>query len=227
MNYKLRRLVPNSISSLSLVLGILSIFMSIEKDFFHAGLFIVLAMIADSLDGRAARFLGVAGGRFGIEMDSLCDLASFGVAPAIMIYQYGMMELGMTGMIIASFFTIGGALRLARFNCNVDDVKGYFQGMPIPAGACCLATYVLSGYQASPWCVAALTFGVAVIMYSEVKYPDFKGKGNPMFVAPCVVAGAIGAYMLYQTPSAYPFIAMFTYTIAGVINFFYALVMGK
>jgi len=227
MNYKLRRLVPNSISSLSLVLGILSIFMSIEKDFFHAGLFIVLAMIADSLDGRAARFLGVAGGRFGIEMDSLCDLASFGVAPAIMIYQYGMMELGMTGMIIASFFTIGGALRLARFNCNVDDVKGYFQGMPIPAGACCLATYVLSGYQASPWCVAALTFGVAVIMYSEVKYPDFKGKGNPMFVAPCVVAVAIGAYMLYQTPSAYPFIAMFTYTIAGVINFFYALVMGK
>lgn len=227
MNYKLRRLVPNSISSLSLVLGILSIFMSIEKDFFHAGLFIVLAMIADSLDGRAARFLGVAGGRFGIEMDSLCDLASFGVAPAIMIYQYGMMELGMTGMIIASFFTIGGALRLARFNCNVDDVKGYFQGMPIPAGACCLATYVLSGYQASPWCVAALTFGVAIIMYSEVKYPDFKGKGNPMFVAPCVVAVTIGAYMLYQTPSAYPFIAMFTYTIAGVINFFYVLVMGK
>lgn len=135
MNYKLRRLVPNSISSLSLVLGVLSIFMSIEKDFFHAALFIVLAMIADSLDGRAARFLGVAGGRFGIEMDSLCDLASFGVAPAIMIYQYGMTELGMTGMVIASFFTIGGALRLARFNCNVDDVKGYFQGMPIPAGA--------------------------------------------------------------------------------------------
>ena len=227
MNYKLRRLVPNSISSLSLVLGVLSIFMSIEKDFFHAALFIVLAMIADSLDGRAARFLGVAGGRFGIEMDSLCDLASFGVAPAIMIYQYGMTELGMTGMVISSFFTIGGALRLARFNCNVDDVKGYFQGMPIPAGACCLATYVLSGYQASAWYVAALTFGVAVIMYSEVKYPDFKGKGNPMFVAPCVVAAAIGAYMLWQTPSAWPFIAMFTYTIAGVINFFYALVMGK
>jgi CDP-diacylglycerol--serine O-phosphatidyltransferase len=161
MNYKLRRLVPNSISSLSLVLGVLSIFMSIEKDFFHAALFIVLAMIADSLDGRAARFLGVAGGRFGIEMDSLCDLASFGVAPAIMIYQYGMTELGMTGMVISSFFTIGGALRLARFNCNVDDVKGYFQGMPIPAGACCLATYVLSGYQADAWYVAALSFGVA------------------------------------------------------------------
>ena len=214
MNYKLRRLVPNSISSLSLVLGVLSIFKSMENDFFHAALFIVLAMIADSMDGRAARFLGVAGGRFGIEM-------------AIMIYQYGMTELGMTGMIIASFFTIGGALRLARFNCNVDDVKGYFQGMPIPAGACCLATFVLSNYQASPWFVAALTFGVAVIMYSEVKYPDFKGKGNPMFLAPCVVAAAIGAFMLYQTPSAYPFVAMFTYTIAGVINFFYALVMGK
>lgn len=227
MNYKLRRLVPNSISSLSLVLGVLSIFMSIEKDFFHAALFIVLAMLADSMDGRAARFLGVAGGRFGIEMDSLCDLASFGVAPAIMIYQYGMTELGMVGMVIASFFTIGGALRLARFNCNVDDVKGYFQGMPIPAGACCLATYVLSGYQFSACTVAVMTFVVAVIMYSEVKFPDFKGKGNPMFLPPVLLAFAIGVFMLYQKPGAWPFISMFTYTIAGIINFVYVLVLKK
>ncbi len=226
-SYKLRRLVPNSISALSLVLGVLSIFKSIEGDFYHAPLFIVLAMIADSLDGRAARFLGVAGGRFGIEMDSLCDLASFGVAPAIMIYLYGMQELGTCGMVIASFFTIGGALRLARFNCNVDEVKGYFQGMPIPAGACCLATYVASGYQFAPEVVAAMTFAVAVIMYSSVKFPDFKGKGNPMFLLPVVIAVAVGAFMLWQKPSAWMFVAMFTYTLAGVVNFVYVLVTGK
>lgn len=224
MNY--RRLVPNSISSLSLVFGILSIFCTIEKDFFYAAVFIILAVLADSMDGRAARLLGVSGD-FGKELDSLCDLGSFGVAPAIMIYQYGMTELDLAGKIIAAFFTIGGAMRLARFNVNAATVKGYFQGMPIPAGACCLATYVLSGYELSPELVAVMTFVIAVIMYSNVKFPDFKGKGNPMFMPPVVTAAVIGAFMLYERPSAWPFIAMFTYTIAGIINYFYVLILKK
>lgn len=147
MNY--RRIVPNSISSISLIFGVLSIFKTFEHDFFYAAVFIILAVLADSMDGRAARLLGVSGD-FGKELDSLCDLGSFGVAPAIMIYHYGMTELGLAGQIIAAFFTIGGAMRLARFNVNAATVKGYFQGMPIPAGACCLATYVLSGYTFSP-----------------------------------------------------------------------------
>lgn len=224
MNY--RRIVPNSISSLSLIFGILSIFNTIEQDFYYAAIFLILAVIADSLDGRAARMLGV-GGDFGKELDSLCDLGSFGVAPAIMIYQYGMTELDLVGKVIAAFFTIGGAMRLARFNVNAGTVKGYFQGMPIPAGACCLATYVLSGYQFSPELVALMTFVIAVIMYSNVKFPDFKGKGNPMFAVPVAVAFIIGAYMIYEKPSAWPFIAMFTYTIAGIINYFYVLILKK
>lgn len=224
MNY--RRIVPNSISSISLIFGILSIFKTFEHDFFYAAVFIILAVLADSMDGRAARLLGVSGD-FGKELDSLCDLGSFGVAPAIMIYHYGMTELGLAGQIIAAFFTIGGAMRLARFNVNAATVKGYFQGMPIPAGACCLATYVLSGYTFSPMMVAVMTFVIAVIMYSNVKFPDFKGKGNPMFVAPVVVALVIGAYMIYERPAAWPFILMFTYTVAGIINYFYVLVLRK
>jgi CDP-diacylglycerol--serine O-phosphatidyltransferase len=224
MNY--RRIVPNSISSISLIFGVLSIFKTFEHDFFYAAVFVILAVLADSMDGRAARLLGVSGD-FGKELDSLCDLGSFGVAPAIMIYHYGMTELGLAGQIIAAFFTIGGAMRLARFNVNAATVKGYFQGMPIPAGACCLATYVLSGYTFSPMMVAVMTFVIAVIMYSNVKFPDFKGKGNPMFAAPVVVALVIGAYMIYERPAAWPFILMFTYTVAGIINYFYVLVLRK
>ena len=174
-----RRLIPNSISSASLIFGVLSIFKTIEGDFFLAPVFIVIAVLFDSMDGRAARALGVGGGDFGKEMDSLCDMCSFGVAPAIMIYMYGLQDLGLVGQVIAALFAVGGCLRLARFNCNTGVVHGYFQGMPIPAGACFLATYVVSGYQFAPAVLAAVTLVIACIMYSEVKFPDFKGKGNP------------------------------------------------
>ena len=211
MNY--RRIIPNSISALSLTFGVLSIFDTFEGNFSRAAIFIILAVIADSMDGRAARFLGVGGGEFGKELDSLCDLGSFGVAPAILIYQYGMTDLG--------------AMRLARFNVNVGEVKGYFQGMPIPAGACVLATYVLSDYSFSTYFVAILTFVIGCIMYSNVKFPDFKGKGNPMFLPPVIVAAAVGIYLLYVNLSAWPFAAMFTYSLAGIINCVYAKMLNK
>mgnify|MGYP003218111640 CR=1 FL=1 len=200
MNY--RRIIPNSISALSLTFGVLSIFDTFEGNFSRAAIFIILAVIADSMDGRAARFLGVGGGEFGKELDSLCDLGSFGVAPAILIYQYGMTDLGLLGKLIASIFTICGAMRLARFNVNVGEIKGYFQGMPIPAGACVLATYVLSGYSFSTYFVA-------------------------MFLPPVIVAAAVGIYLLYVNLSAWPFAAMFTYSLAGIINCVYAKMLNK
>lgn len=225
MNY--RRIIPNSISALSLVFGVLSIFNTFAGNFFCAAILIILAVVADSLDGRAARFLGVGGGEFGKELDSLCDLGSFGVAPAILIYQYGMTELGLFGQLIACVFTVCGAMRLVRFNVNVGEVKGYFQGMPIPAGACVLATYVLSGYAFSTCFVAVLTFVIGCIMYSNVKFPDFKGKGNPMFLPPVVIAVLIGLYLLYINLSAWPFAAMFTYSLAGIFNCIYTGVLKK
>ena len=145
----------------------------------------------------------------------------------IMIYMYGLQELGLVGQVIAGLFAVGGCLRLARFNCNTGVVHGYFQGMPIPAGACFLATYVLSGYHFAPAVLAVVTLVVACIMYSEVRFPDFKGKGNPMYRIPVVIALVIGAAMLYERPSAWMFVAMFTYTIAGIINHVYRAVTGK
>ena len=204
MNY--RRMVPNSISGLSMVLGVLSIYLSMDGEFSRAAIFIILAVLADSCDGRAARLLGVSG-EFGKEMDSICDVCSFGMAPAVLIYTYGLTDLGLWGQIISSLFTFGAGLRLA--------------------GACVLVTYVLSGYQFGPMGTAILTLLVAKLMYSEVRYPDFKGHGNPLFKVPVILSFAIGLYMLVTNFHAWPFIIMFTYTICGVLNAIYVKVTGK
>lgn len=124
-------MVPNSISGLSMVLGVLSIYLSMDGEFSWAAIFIILAVLADSCDGRAARLLGVSG-EFGKEMDSICDVCSFGMAPAVLIYTYGLTDLGLWGQIISSLFTFGAGLRLARFNVNTSVVSGYFEGMPAP-----------------------------------------------------------------------------------------------
>ena len=224
MNY--RRIVPNSISGLSLVLGVISIFLTIEHNFHMAAILIILAVVADSCDGRAARLLGVSG-EFGKELDSLCDVCSFGVAPAVLIYVHSLEPLGLVGQIIAGLFAFFGAMRLARFNINAASVHGYFVGMPIPAGGCVIATYVLSEYNYSSNYVAIGTLIVAYILYSEIKFPDFKGKGNPLFVPPVVIALLIGFYMLFTNFSAWPFICMFTYTIGGILNGIYIKAFNK
>ena len=224
MNY--RSAIANTISSLNLMFGVLSIFATFENEFKTAAIMIILAVIADSLDGRAARMLGVSG-EFGKELDSLCDVCSFGVAPGILIYQYALMDIGLTGKLLAAFFAICGALRLARFNINAAVIHGYFVGMPIPAGGCIVSAYILSGYQFPVEVVAVGTAIVAVIMYSEIKFPDFKGKGNPMYAAPVIIALVAGAYLLYLRPVAWPFVIMFTYTLAGIVNFIYVKAANK
>lgn len=224
MNY--RRIVPNSISGLSLILGVLSIFKSCQNDFFWAAIFIVLAVLADACDGRAARLLNCQG-EFGVQLDSLCDLCSFGVAPAILIYQYALTEFGVYGQIVAGLFTFAGAMRLARFNISTSVVHGYFQGMPIPAGACFLATYVLSGFDFGVLYSTLLTLFIAILMYSEVKFPDCKGKGNPLgplTVVSVVLGVALGAYIFFVNFNAWAFALMSAYTFAGVFNYLYRMV---
>lgn len=224
MNY--RRIAPNTISGISLVLGVISIFFTMEGKFEMAAACIVMSVIADSLDGRVARALGVSG-PFGVEMDSLCDLGAFGVAPAILIYQFGLTDLGWWGKIIAGLYTFFGAMRLARFNVNTSSVKGYFQGMPIPAGACSIAAYVVSGFNFSAEITGAITLALAIILYSNVKFPDFKGKGNPLYRYPVIVAVLCGAYLLYIRPSGWPFVAMATYFMVGLFNFIYVKLFVK
>ena len=215
--------IPNAVTALNLVLGMISLGFTMQGDFVPAGFFIVAAMIADGLDGRVARALG-ASSEFGKELDSLCDLVSFGVAPALLAYQFALKEFGWIGFSVAIFFALCGALRLARFNVNTTTVKGYFMGLPIPAGGCLVGTFVALGYKPSGWTFPILIAIFAYLMVSSVHYPDFKGKGNEQIHAiPVILTAVMAGYILWHSLEAIVFVIFFSYAFFGVLNFAYGL----
>ena len=140
MTYK--ALIPNMLTSSNLVFGVCSIFSTMQGNLFWGSLFILIALVADGLDGRAARFFGVSS-EIGKEMDSLCDLGSFGVAPAFLAYAFCMHNYGLLGKAAAIIFALCGMWRLARFNVNTTVIHGFFMGLAIPAGGCIVATTTL------------------------------------------------------------------------------------
>lgn len=223
----MKNLIPNAITSLNLVLGLLSIISTLQGDFYIAALYIVAAMIADGMDGRVARYFKVSSD-FGRELDSLCDVVSFGVSPAILAYSYLLKDIyGIWGYLIASMFAVCGALRLARFNINTTTTKGHFMGLPIPAGGCLVATFVMLGVKPEDWLFAVMVALVAYLMVSTVKYPDFKGKGDKIHLIPVVITLAISCYILFISHQAYLFVPFFAYALFGILNTVFALLNNK
>src|SRR6185437_3159027 len=135
-----RTLLPNVITLLALCAGLTSIRLAFEQKLEWAVAAIVFAALLDGIDGRVARMLKGTS-RFGAELDSLADFVNFGVAPALILYFWGLHELGNAGWIAAMVFAISTGLRLARFNVMIDDPNkpawagNFFVGMPAPAGA--------------------------------------------------------------------------------------------
>src|SRR5262245_35548125 len=135
-----RMLVPNIITLLALCAGLTAIRLTIEGRIELALAAIVFAAVLDGLDGRVARLIK-GQSRFGAELDSLADFVNFGVAPALILYFWGLHELGNAGWIAAMVFAICAGLRLARFNVMIDDPNkpawagNFFLGVPAPAGA--------------------------------------------------------------------------------------------
>src|SRR6266700_5781955 len=135
-----RTLLPNLITLLALCAGLTAIRLAVEDKLEWAVAAIVFAALLDGIDGRIARMLKGTS-RFGAELDSLADFVNFGVAPALMLYFWGLAELGHAGWIAAMVFAICAGLRLARFNVMIDDPNrpawagNFFVGMPAPAGA--------------------------------------------------------------------------------------------
>ncbi|WP_306590876.1 CDP-diacylglycerol--serine O-phosphatidyltransferase [Geothrix sp. 21YS21S-4] len=191
--------LPSSITMASIFCGFSSVVMSInaagatpERYFLWAAGLLVLAGVFDGLDGRVARATNTAT-EFGVQLDSLADVVSFGMAPAILAYRYGFFQLGIhdshlraAGWAACFVFTACGALRLARFNVQVGEVDPrYFVGMPIPAGAACVASIILwrptppaAAFQA--YAFAAVLFLVGFLMVSTVRFPSFKKRaGSP------------------------------------------------
>ncbi len=135
-----RKLAPNLVTMMALCSGVTSIRYAVQDDWIKAVICIFLAALFDGLDGRVARFLK-ASSKFGAELDSLSDFVSFGVAPAILIYQWSLCNLPRFGWLFCLFFAMGMAMRLARFNTMLDDEEQpeywshYFVGVPAPAAA--------------------------------------------------------------------------------------------
>jgi len=181
-----RMLVPNFFTLLGLCAGLTSIRMGIEGHFDLALAAIVFAAALDGVDGRVARALK-ASSRFGAELDSLADFVNFGVAPAFLVFNWGLVGLKSAGWICVMIFALTSALRLARFNAAIDDDKpkwqsNYFTGMPTPAAAIAvmLPVYLsdlgLEGLK-STWglkLVMIYTLFVAFMMVSTI--PTYSGK---------------------------------------------------
>lgn len=172
-------LLPNFVTTANMFCGFYSLIASIHSEFSSAAWAIVAAGVFDMLDGRIAR-LAKATSQFGVEYDSLSDLISFGVAPGILLYQWALEPYDRLGWLAAFLFVACGALRLARFNVNSNSIpKNYFQGLPIPMAAGMVATFIIFN-QSIDWpsfrppFVLALTFGLASLMVSTIRFPSYK-----------------------------------------------------
>src|SRR3989442_3514737 len=188
LNTEIRRrgiyLLPNIFTTVALIAGFYAIVQAMDHHFDDAAKAIFVAMILDTLDGRVARLTHTQSA-FGAEYDSLSDMVCFGAAPALVMYEWALKDLGRVGWIPALVYCIGAALRLARFNTNIEVVdKRFFQGLPSPAAAALVAgvIWVLDAYgdkDAAPvdW-LACTAFGVTLYagltMVTNVPFYSFK-----------------------------------------------------
>ena len=187
-----RVLLPNLITLLALCLGLTAIRMAIEGRYDYAVAAIVVAAVLDGLDGRVARLLQSTS-RFGAELDSLADFVSFGVAPVIVLYMWGLGSLRSVGWIAVLVFAICAGLRLARFNVMLDDpnrppyAANFFVGMPAPAGALVVMLPVYLEFLGTPrtsaqvaiawpYVVGTLLYVVGIAMLMVSKIPTWSGK---------------------------------------------------
>jgi len=171
--------LPNTFTALNMACGFAAILHGFHGEFYKACMFIILGAVFDMVDGRVARMTNTQSA-FGEQFDSMSDLVSFGVSPAIVYYFRFLDEAGRPGMVAAFFFILCGALRLARFNANIDKNKSdYFQGLPIPGGATAVVAMILVSLNLEeiknykPITVGYLLF-YAVLMISNIPFPSFK-----------------------------------------------------
>lgn len=172
---------PNLLTAGNIFAGFYAIVTAMNLHFERAAIAIMIAALMDGLDGKVARLTG-ATSRFGIEFDSLADLVSFGVAPALLMYIWGIKAYGRIGWVAAFLFVACGALRLARFNVQAATTeKRWFTGLPIPMAALTISTTVLffrhrgaEGREVSGILFVLLVYLLSFLMVSTFKYRSFK-----------------------------------------------------
>lgn len=217
-------LLPNLFTTAGLFAGFYAIVAGIRGDFEVAAAAIFIAMIMDGLDGRIARMTNTQSA-FGAEYDSLADMVSFGLAPALVIFQWSLFDMGKFGWMVAFIYAACAALRLARFNTQIGIIdKRYFQGLPSPAAAATLAGWVWVGanndFDPSMMAVISLplSFACGLLMVSTVRYHSFKEldlKGKVPFIVMLVLV------LIFALVAIDPPIVLFTifaaYALSGPI----------
>ncbi|MDP2169215.1 MAG: CDP-diacylglycerol--serine O-phosphatidyltransferase [Rhodocyclaceae bacterium] len=227
-NPELRRrgiyILPNLLTTVALFSGFFAIVQAMHWKFEIAAVAIFVAMVFDSLDGRVARLTHTQSA-FGAEYDSLSDMVSFGAAPALVIYVWALKDMGKLGWIAAFIYCAGAALRLARFNTNIEVVdKRNFQGLPSPAAAALVAGFVWvmidndwTGYEAR-WYACVLTIFAGITMVSNLPYysgKDINLRKSVPFIM--VAAIALGIALVSSYPPGVLFALFLLYALSGYV----------
>lgn len=217
-------LLPNLFTTAGLFSGFYAVVASMKGEFEPAAIAIFVAMIFDGVDGRVARATNTQSA-FGAEYDSMADMVSFGVAPALIVYNWALADMGKIGWLAAFIYAVAGALRLARFNTSIGTVdKAYFQGLASPAAAALLAGMVwlgaenqVSGHDYSVM-VALITVTAGLLMVSNFSYYSFKDldwKGKVSFVA--ILLLVLIFVVIATHPALVLFVVFCGYAVSGPI----------
>lgn len=228
-------LLPNLCTITSLFCGFFSIIKSLQGEFVAAGWAILIAGVFDFLDGRIAR-LTHAESDFGVELDSLVDLASFGLAPGVLVYTWALSDFDRVGWLVTFLFFACGALRLARFNVQVDNVeKSWFQGLPIPLAAYSIASSVIfyhhvfgNAFPERNYIMLVATCVLALLMVSTIPYRSFKQvdfKNKRSFFALVAMVGIF--FVVAAEPQIAIFVLCVGYVMFGLIEEAITLRTGK
>jgi len=218
-------LLPNLLTTASLFAAFYSMVSSMNGQYEAAVISIFIGMIADGLDGRIARLTNTQS-EFGAQYDSLSDMVTFGVAPSLLLYQLSLNQLGKFGWLVAFMYTAAVALRLARFNTQIETAdKRFFQGLPCPPAAAVMASFAWlcfqNDWQHYPFVVvltAVLALSIAVLMVSNPRYYsfkeiDFKGKVPFLYVLVMIILFvAIAA-----NPTVVLFVGFSIYALSGPV----------
>ncbi|UVE17021.1 CDP-diacylglycerol--serine O-phosphatidyltransferase [Pseudomonas sp. LS44] len=219
-------LLPNLFTTANLFAGFYSIINAMSGNFSVAAATIFVAMVLDSLDGRVARLTNTQSA-FGAEYDSLSDMVAFGVAPALLAFEWALSDLRSVGLAVAFIYVAGAALRLARFNTQIGKVdKRYFIGLASPAAAGVVAGTVWAfsdfGIKGSniSFLVALLVAAAGSLMVSNIKYYSFKDldlKGRVPFVAILVVVLAFA--VVFSDPPRILLLIFLAYAASGPMQY--------
>lgn len=226
-------ILPNLFTAASCFCGVVSIISSLNGRAFAALMYIFISLIFDGLDGRVARLTNTTS-KFGVEFDSLSDLIAFGVAPAVFFYVSLGYDYGKIGTLIAGFFVVFGAIRLARFNVTTGTYEpSVFIGLPIPTAAIVSAVYTyayteydfLKGFEVL-FLLAQL--GLAFLMVSNIRYPSFKkidfSRANMLKVLILLI---LAFSMLYLFTLESILVCVSAYVLYGLARAIFTLIRSK